>query len=71
LKLSLLLRTTARARAAASAMRTDSGGSRNQNLWGQPVGAMGPNHICYSKIALDSSKPVGPDGPTGYTYVRH
>jgi hypothetical protein len=21
-------------------------------------------HICYSKIALDSSKPVGPDGPT-------
>jgi hypothetical protein len=48
-----------------------SGGSRNKNLWGQPVGAMGPNHICCSKITLDSSKPVGPDGPTGYTYVRH
>jgi hypothetical protein len=28
---------------------------------------MGPNHICYSKIALDSSKPVGPGGPTGCT----
>jgi hypothetical protein len=51
--------------------RVPSGGSRNQNLWGRSIGAMGPNHICYSKIALDSSKPVGPDGPTGYTYVRH
>jgi hypothetical protein len=48
-----------------------SGGSRNQNLWGQPAEAVGPNHICYSKIALDSSKPVGPGGPTGCTYVRH
>jgi hypothetical protein len=50
---------------------SSSGGSRNQNLWGQPAEAMGPNHICYSKITLDLSKHVGPGGPTGSTYIRH
>jgi hypothetical protein len=44
-----------------------SGGSMTQNLWGQPVEAEGPSHICYSKIPLVLSKPVGPDGPTDYT----
>jgi hypothetical protein len=44
-----------------------SGESRTQNLWGQLVGAARPSHICYSKISLVLSKPVGPDGPTDCT----
>jgi hypothetical protein len=48
-----------------------SGGSRTQNLWGRLVEAEGPSHICYSKIPLVLSKPVGPDGPTDYTWICH
>jgi hypothetical protein len=39
-------------------------GASQQKLWNQTI-------YYYSKIALDSSKPVGPGGPTGCTYVRH
>jgi hypothetical protein len=45
----------------------NSGGFRTQNLWGQLVSVVGPSHIWYGKITLVLSKPVGPDGPTGYT----
>jgi hypothetical protein len=48
-----------------------SGGSSNQNLWGQLVRAVRPCHICYSKFLLISSKPMGPCGPTAYTCIRH
>jgi hypothetical protein len=68
---SLAQRLQPNAQTAALVSHSISGRSRNQNLWGQLAEAMRPNHICYSKIALDSSKPVGPCGPTGSTYVRH
>jgi hypothetical protein len=48
-----------------------SGGSNNQNLWGQLVRAVGPSHICYSKFLLISSKAMGLGGPKAYTCIRH